>query len=217
MKKYFVIYQSTKKIECITILWCVLVLLFVHLTSRLANTFSCTLYHVFTPKDLKEIIDLATFLPKLLKCSLMKVKHLLHNKTKAGENLRGHWLTMVNHKLQPCTLNKCLTLLNPSSKVLWKKFWKLKKRWAQGKLETFFSNVHFKYFSNSCVFCICLFNDFTFAMVMLGLKLVCFISWMFMNVLQVKGSKQKSGSCKYCNKTPWSWKVIVTICCHTGN
>ncbi len=48
MKKYLVIYHSTKKIECITILWWVLVLLFVHLTSRLINTFSCILYHDFT-------------------------------------------------------------------------------------------------------------------------------------------------------------------------
>jgi hypothetical protein len=48
MKKYLVIYHSTKKIECITILWWVLVLLFVHLTSRLASTFRCTLYCAFT-------------------------------------------------------------------------------------------------------------------------------------------------------------------------
>ncbi len=49
MKKYLIIYHSTKKIECITILWWVLVLLFVHLTSRLISTFSCTLYCDFTP------------------------------------------------------------------------------------------------------------------------------------------------------------------------
>jgi hypothetical protein len=48
MKKYLVIYHSTKKIECITILWWVLVLLFVHLTSRLISIFSCTFYHDFT-------------------------------------------------------------------------------------------------------------------------------------------------------------------------
>jgi hypothetical protein len=84
-----------------------------------------------------------------------------------------------------------LTLLNPSSKILWKKSWWLKKRWAQGRLGTFFPSVHFKYFNSSCVVCICLFNDFSFAMVMLGLKLVSFTFWMFMNVLQVNGSKQK--------------------------
>ena len=57
MKKYLVIYHSTKKIECTTILWWVnLVLLFVHLTSRLASTFSSTLYHAFTPSS-KEIFD----------------------------------------------------------------------------------------------------------------------------------------------------------------
>ncbi len=48
MKKYLVIYDSIKKIECLTILWWVLVLLFVHLTSRLASTFSCTFYRAFT-------------------------------------------------------------------------------------------------------------------------------------------------------------------------
>ncbi len=48
MKKYLVIYYSTKTIECITILWCIFVLLFVHLTSKLVSTFSCTLYCVFT-------------------------------------------------------------------------------------------------------------------------------------------------------------------------
>jgi predicted membrane protein len=54
MKKYFVIYHSTKKIECITILWWVLVLLFVHLTSKLANIFSCTFYHAFAQKASKK-------------------------------------------------------------------------------------------------------------------------------------------------------------------
>jgi hypothetical protein len=48
MKNYLVIYCSTKKIECITILWWVLVLLFVHFTSRLTNTFNCIIYHAFT-------------------------------------------------------------------------------------------------------------------------------------------------------------------------
>jgi hypothetical protein len=48
MKKYLVIYHSTKKIECLTILWWVLVLFFVHLTSRLASNFNCTFYHAFT-------------------------------------------------------------------------------------------------------------------------------------------------------------------------
>jgi hypothetical protein len=48
MKKYLVVYNSTKKIECITILWWVLVQFFVQLTSRLACIFSYTLYHVFT-------------------------------------------------------------------------------------------------------------------------------------------------------------------------
>jgi len=48
MKKYLVIHYLPKKIKCITILWWVLILLFVHLTSRLASTFSCTLYYVFT-------------------------------------------------------------------------------------------------------------------------------------------------------------------------
>jgi hypothetical protein len=50
MKKYVVIYHSTKKIECITILWWDLILLFVQLTSKLTSTFSCTLYHAFTQK-----------------------------------------------------------------------------------------------------------------------------------------------------------------------
>ncbi len=48
MRKYFVIHYLPKKTECITILWWVLILLFVHLTSRLASTFSCTFYCVFT-------------------------------------------------------------------------------------------------------------------------------------------------------------------------
>jgi hypothetical protein len=48
MKKYFVIYHVIKKIEYITIFWWVLVLLFVHLISRLTSTFSCTLYRAFT-------------------------------------------------------------------------------------------------------------------------------------------------------------------------
>jgi hypothetical protein len=30
----------------------------------------------------------------------VKVKYLLRNKTKARENLRGHWFTMANHKHQ---------------------------------------------------------------------------------------------------------------------
>jgi hypothetical protein len=47
MKKYLVIYHSIKKIKCITILWWVLVLLFVHLTSSLVSIFSCTIYHAF--------------------------------------------------------------------------------------------------------------------------------------------------------------------------
>jgi hypothetical protein len=51
MKKYFVIYHSTQNIECITIFWWVLVSLFVHLTSRLASTFSCTLYCAFTQEE----------------------------------------------------------------------------------------------------------------------------------------------------------------------
>ncbi len=63
MKKYLVIYHSTKKIDCTTILSCVLFLLFVHLTSRLAMTFSCTLYPTFTPLDCK-------CPPKLMECSL---------------------------------------------------------------------------------------------------------------------------------------------------
>ncbi len=50
MKKYLVIYHSTKKIECITILGWVLVLLFVHLTSKLASIFNYTLYRAFTHK-----------------------------------------------------------------------------------------------------------------------------------------------------------------------
>ncbi len=50
MKNYFVNCHSTEKIECITILWGVLVLLFVHLTNRLTSIFSCTLYHAFTQK-----------------------------------------------------------------------------------------------------------------------------------------------------------------------
>jgi hypothetical protein len=49
MKKILAIYHSTKKIKCITILWWVLVLFFVHLINRLASTFSCTLYRAFTP------------------------------------------------------------------------------------------------------------------------------------------------------------------------
>ncbi len=49
MKKYLIIYHSIKKIECITILQWILVLLFVHLTSRLTSTFSYTLYSTFTP------------------------------------------------------------------------------------------------------------------------------------------------------------------------
>jgi hypothetical protein len=51
-EKYLIVYRSTKKIECITILWWVLVLLFVHLTSRLISIFNCTLspYHfIFQP------------------------------------------------------------------------------------------------------------------------------------------------------------------------
>jgi hypothetical protein len=56
MKKHLIIYHSTKKVECITILWWVLVLLFVHLTSRLTSTFSCTLYHAFTLVSLPPII-----------------------------------------------------------------------------------------------------------------------------------------------------------------
>jgi hypothetical protein len=47
-EKNLVIYYSTKNIEGITILWCVLILLFVHLISRLASTFSCTIYYAFT-------------------------------------------------------------------------------------------------------------------------------------------------------------------------
>jgi hypothetical protein len=61
MKKYLVIYYSTKKIECIIILWWVLVLLFVHLTSRPTNIFNCTLYHAFTlnayPNVERECLD----------------------------------------------------------------------------------------------------------------------------------------------------------------
>jgi hypothetical protein len=48
MKKYFVIYHSTKNIECNNNFWWALVLLFIHLTSRLASIFSCTLYCAFT-------------------------------------------------------------------------------------------------------------------------------------------------------------------------
>jgi hypothetical protein len=47
MKKYIVIYHSIKKIECIIILWWVLVLFFVHLTSKLASIFSYTFYCAF--------------------------------------------------------------------------------------------------------------------------------------------------------------------------
>jgi hypothetical protein len=50
MKKYLVIYHSTKKIECIIILWWVLVLFFVHLTSKLVSILNYTLYHAFTPQ-----------------------------------------------------------------------------------------------------------------------------------------------------------------------
>ncbi len=48
MKKYIVIYHSIKNIKCITILWYVLVVLFVHSTNKLATIFSCTLYRAFT-------------------------------------------------------------------------------------------------------------------------------------------------------------------------
>jgi hypothetical protein len=58
MKKYLVIYHSTKKIKCITILW--MVLLFVHLTSK--NTFSYTLCHVFT----QVILGYFYVIPRLL-------------------------------------------------------------------------------------------------------------------------------------------------------
>jgi hypothetical protein len=47
-EKVLVIYYLTKTIECITILWWLVVLLFVHLISKLVSTFSCTLYCVFT-------------------------------------------------------------------------------------------------------------------------------------------------------------------------
>jgi len=52
MKKYFVIYHPSKEIECVIILWWVLVLLFVHLTSRLAST----LVVDFATLSLKNII-----------------------------------------------------------------------------------------------------------------------------------------------------------------
>jgi hypothetical protein len=52
MKKYLVVYHSSKNIECNIILWWVLVLLFVHLTSKLASTFSCR----FIVLSLKNII-----------------------------------------------------------------------------------------------------------------------------------------------------------------
>ncbi len=51
MNNYLVIYHSIKKIECITILWWVLVVLFVHLTSRLISIFSCRHYYAFTHLD----------------------------------------------------------------------------------------------------------------------------------------------------------------------
>ncbi len=57
-EKYLVIYHSTKKIECITILWWVLVIISAHLTSRLTSNFSCTLYHAFTPCLIKFIPSL---------------------------------------------------------------------------------------------------------------------------------------------------------------
>jgi len=49
MKWYLVIYHSTKKIECITILGWISVLFIVHLTSKLVSTFSCTFNCDFTP------------------------------------------------------------------------------------------------------------------------------------------------------------------------
>jgi hypothetical protein len=41
-------YHLNKKIECIIILWWVLILLFINLTSTLPRTLNCTLYHAFT-------------------------------------------------------------------------------------------------------------------------------------------------------------------------
>jgi len=60
MKKYLVIYHSIKKFKCITILRWVLVLLFLHLTSK--NTFSYTLCHVFT----QVILGYFYVIPRLL-------------------------------------------------------------------------------------------------------------------------------------------------------
>jgi hypothetical protein len=56
MKKYVFFYNFKKKIECIIILWWVLVLLFVSLISRLPKTLNCTLYHTFTQVCLKHEI-----------------------------------------------------------------------------------------------------------------------------------------------------------------
>jgi hypothetical protein len=78
MIKYFVIYHSSKKIECVIILRWVLVLLFVHLTSRLASIFNYRFYHAFTQKHYWEyaFIDLDAIYNHILDGLLpMKTTH----------------------------------------------------------------------------------------------------------------------------------------------
>jgi hypothetical protein len=116
MKKYCVIYHSTKKIECITILWWVLVLLFVHLTSRLASTFSCTLYHAFTHQQLL----------KFFSVQLETIK-LFFPKKKYFEKICETWIVSMVSSF--CIVYHCIIMLCPMHMILSHQTIKLVKLW----------------------------------------------------------------------------------------
>jgi hypothetical protein len=103
MKKYLVIYHSTQKIECIKILWWVLVLLFVHFTSRLAKYFylhTLLCFHPFeewfslwwtlwVAQKIRWMSKVRTKIKPKVKIILKII--LLSNKRKTTKMLYGHF------------------------------------------------------------------------------------------------------------------------------
>jgi hypothetical protein len=102
----------------------------------------------------------------------VKVKHLLCNKTTIGKNLKGHQLTMANHKHQALQVQQVSNFVESKFQSIMEEILTIEEKVGTRQIVNFFSNVHFKYFSRCCVVYICLFNGFSFAMVMLRLKLM---------------------------------------------
>jgi hypothetical protein len=105
MKKFCVIYHSIKNIECITILWWVLVLFFVHLTSRLTSTFSCTLYYVFTHQ----------LLLKSWSVQLEAIKPFFPKKMYFEKICETQIISMV---FSFCIIYHCIIMLCPMHRIL---------------------------------------------------------------------------------------------------